>query len=950
MSESAPSDALRQYGPVVESSPWAVALLAPDGRILAASAPAWELLGAARGDGRTIEQCLAPHDRERLRGMLAAASTGGPLRLDLAHVPGQDGARPVEIQLSSLRDLGFPFLTAILSPPAEQRRRELVLTCNLLAPRLLRASAAHEVYRLVAETMRVIGIGISLYELDRGGEQLRLVYDTAAAAAYDVVRTVSSTVVDIGPIPASTPLLSQALTSRRALHHGDGLEMLAEMYPPAAREHIYAMQRVSGMSGYIYAPLVAEDAVQGVLIVWGPHLSPGDVPFMEAFALQIGAALGQVALRQRMEQQIERLSSLATTARAVTSLGAIEGVLEVVCDQTRALLGGHSSSLALPSDDGQWLEIRTAVGGRADCVGTRLPVEGSLFGRVFRSGAGLNVADTRTAPDVYPAPLVDNPIHAVIFQPLVHGGAALGVLSVGHEQPGYFSEADLDYLGRYAEYAALAIANARLYREAEAARRYLDALIQSAPDAMLIIRPDMTLHPLNAAPAHAFGYQRGDLEGQSFLSFVAPEQREQALEHWRAALRGEAPRFEIELLRVSGARYHALVSVSHIPGYDEILATVRDVTEQRRLEAEIRQSEKLAALGRMVAGAAHELNNPLAVVLGLAQLQLQEDLPPATRNDMAAIERAAQRAATIVQQLRLFARPQPLAPQPVDLRAVVEAALARLATQIAASRAQVVRELRAEPLVVAGEPLQLEQVLVNIVQNAVQAVAENPPGAPRTITLGAWRDQAHVWLTVRDNGPGIAPEHLSRLFEPFFTTREVGAGLGLGLALVHALVQQHAGAVSVASAPGCGALFELRLPPAAGAHAQDAASHADLPPGAHILLAEDDEQVRAVAARTLRRLGCAVDAVSSGEEALARALHGSYDLVISDMKMPGMDGPALYERLRAQRPGLRWLILTGDTMGERSRDFLDRSALPVLPKPFTSAQLARSVAECLAAL
>jgi PAS domain S-box-containing protein len=788
---------LINYTDVVAITSWPVALLAPGGGILAMSEPAQAMFGACAADALPIHAYVAPADGAQLQRLLAQVVADGESALVRLHLA-RAGQPPqqVEVELQPVLGFGEPLVTAVIYPHSlAHRRSQLILECNQLTPRLLHAPAPHDVYEQVAETLRRLGLGMLALTLDEGGASLRQTYSASLPVFAQFLQRLSGASPYIS-CPTNAPLLSEVISGVRALYHPDALALMQLIFPPAVAHVLHTAQRLIGLRGYIFAPLVVADVLSGVLVVWGQLLDQDDVPFIEAFAHQIGGALTQIDLRRRMEDQ----------------------------------------------------------------------------------------------------------------------------------------------------YAA----SAHLYREAEATRRYLDAIIQNAPDAMLVCRPDMAVRPLNPAPLASHGYDIADLEGRTFLHFCPEEHHDELYRRWQAVLAGEPQRFEMELLRPVGGRFSALISADLIPGYGEVLVIVKDITELRRLEAHFRQGEKLSALGRLVAGVAHELNNPLAVILGLAQLQLLEELPERTREDIANIERAALRAAAIVQQLRLFARPQALKPQPVDVGAVARDALARLSAQIASHGIVTRRALADEPLLVAGEPHQIEQVLYNILHNAVQALAANPPGAPRALDIRGWIEAGAVRLSVADTGPGISLEHLPQIFEPFFTTRDVGQGLGLGLAIVHAIIRQHGGQVWVDSAPGHGTTFELQLPAAATArHAQEETSAA-LPPGLHILIVEDEEQVRAVAARTLIRLGCRVDAVGSAETAIGRALADDYALVVSDLQMPGMDGPTLYERLHRERPGLRWLILTGDTMGEHSRAFLERTALPVLPKPFTQEQLVRSVAACLA--
>jgi len=424
--------------------------------------------------------------------------------------------------------------------------------------------------------------------------------------------------------------------------------------------------------------------------------------------------------------------------------------------------------------------------------------------------------------------------------------------------------------------------NARLYREAEAMRAYLDAIIQNAPDVLIVCRPDMSMQPLNQEPLTLIGYQRHELAGQPLLRIVPTDQRATLTRAWLEVRQGESQRFEMNLLRADASYFTALVSLDLIPDYDEVLVVIKDVTELRRLEEQVRQHEKLAALGRLVAGAAHELNNPLAVILGISQLQLDEDIPPSIRADLEQIERAARRAAAIVHQLRAFGQPRTLEVAPLDLAPVIDDTLQRLASKIVAGHVTVTVDLPPDLPYVLGELHQIEQVVFNIALNAIQALASRLPDEPRHLRFSARAEHESVVLAIEDTGPGIAPEHLSRVFEPFFTTRDVGQGMGMGLAVVYSIVQQHRGEVWVESRQGVGTTFYVRLPRADDDPATANPPTIALPRHLSILLVEDDDLVRTMAQRALERLECRVDAVSRGEEAFARALAADYDVVMTE--------------------------------------------------------------------
>jgi two-component system, cell cycle sensor histidine kinase and response regulator CckA len=318
--------------------------------------------------------------------------------------------------------------------------------------------------------------------------------------------------------------------------------------------------------------------------------------------------------------------------------------------------------------------------------------------------------------------------------------------------------------------------------------------------------------------------------------------------------------------------------------------------------------------------------------------------------DIKGIEDAALRARAIVQQLLTFARRSRPQPQPVALAPLIHATLARLAQSLEANAIQTVIDIPDDRCVISGDLDQIEQVLFNILNNAVQALATNQRAAPRELRISAECDGDTVHLAIVDSGPGIAPEHLPHIFDPFFTTRSIGEGTGLGLAIVHAIVQQHRGRVWAQNNPERGMTLHVQLRAVEREEPRVAEGwHGPTKSGARILVVDDEELIRTVVRRMLAEHSFLVDAVASGEEALGCAQGQDYDLILCDLHMPGLDGQALYQRLHQLRPSQRWLILTGDTMGEPSRAFLERTGLPVLAKPFTQDQLLACVAECVGA-
>jgi two-component system cell cycle sensor histidine kinase/response regulator CckA len=362
-----------------------------------------------------------------------------------------------------------------------------------------------------------------------------------------------------------------------------------------------------------------------------------------------------------------------------------------------------------------------------------------------------------------------------------------------------------------------------------------------------------------------------------------------------------------------------------------------DVTEHKALEEQLRQSQKMEAVGRLAGGIAHDFNNLLTAIKGYGEFLLS-DLPKdaATHRDAQEIVRAADRAAALTRQLLAFSRRQTLAPQPIELNTVVTD-LESLLRRLIGETIDLVTDLAEEPPTVHADRGQLEQVMLNLVVNARDAM---PDGG--RLTIATRRRGRDALLEVRDTGIGIGPEARSHLFEPFFTTKEPGKGTGLGLATVYGIVEQSGGTIEVESELGAGSTFTIVLPALDEAAIQEKAPLPPLRRAGRVLLVEDEDLVRSVVREVLERGGYSVLEASGPDEALE--LSGTpeqIDLLVTDIVLPGMSGSALVERIAPERPAMRVLYTSGYA------DQALSAAGEVLEKPFTPEDLLRRVGELL---
>jgi PAS domain S-box-containing protein len=386
---------------------------------------------------------------------------------------------------------------------------------------------------------------------------------------------------------------------------------------------------------------------------------------------------------------------------------------------------------------------------------------------------------------------------------------------------------------------------------------------------------------------------------------------------------------------------------------------VEDITERRRVEEELArqraaavQNEKLAAMGQLLAGVAHELNNPLAVVIGQAHL-LAAALGPTPQADrVKKIVDAAQRCGRIVRNFLALARQHPPERQPTRLNDVVREAVELLAYSLRVDTVEVALELADDLPTLWADPHQLHQVVVNLVTNAHHAVRTS--AGARRITLATRHDHAagRVVLVVADTGHGIAAENLSRIFEPFFTTKPLGEGTGLGLAMLNGIVEEHGGSIGVESEPGRGTSFTVGIPVVVAPETVPGRDERPTPrivPGARMLVADDEPSITSMLAEIFEPVGFKVDAVSDGRAALEKLDAGTYDFMICDLRMPRLDGRHVYREVERRHPHMarRLLFLTGDALSGDLRDFLEQVGVPAVSKPFLPDDVLRAVANQL---
>ena len=544
-----------------------------------------------------------------------------------------------------------------------------------------------------------------------------------------------------------------------------------------------------------------------------------------------------------------------------------------------------------------------------------------------------------------------------------------GILSAPFDLPNAatiaaFNLVILNIAGALTAILARALRDSR--RRLRATAQELERFVEAIPDVIYVLDRAGRLSLWNQKLESVTGRGAEDLKGKPLIDLLAADDRDA----FRAALASglEDKPFEVES-RLGGAdgaltayQWTGAALTDEHGQVSGLTGVGRDVTERQRAEevlrqreSEMRQLQKIEAIGRLAGGVAHDFNNVLTVVIGRCQLLLARYQPEdPVYQDLDQIESTAQRAASLTRQLLAFSRNQASAQQPLDLNTTVTSVSDMLGRLIGENIRLAVTLDPTLDLVMA-DPGQIEQVIVNFAVNARDAM---PDGgrlsiATRNITLNAEFVSVHpgaiagphVLLEVRDTGLGMDEETRQRAFEPFFTTKAPGKGCGLGLSTVYGIIKQHGGCIAVESAPGRGAAFSVYLPriEAAIEAPRVDAGRGPLPGGEEtILIAEDEEAVRGLVCEILRRLGYRVLVAGDGVEALAlsQRFPDRIHLLLTDVIMPGMDGRELAERMLAARPDTRTLFMSGYAEPPIPDDVL-------LQKPVTPDALARKVAEVL---
>jgi len=461
-------------------------------------------------------------------------------------------------------------------------------------------------------------------------------------------------------------------------------------------------------------------------------------------------------------------------------------------------------------------------------------------------------------------------------------------------------------------------------------------------------------------------YTREEIMGMSYKAYISRENAKKVFEAYNRVYRTGEPlkSFASSQMRKDGTLVFTEDSIFPLRNENgEVIGfrgISRDVTERKRAEEERRQLEqkaqfasRLASVGELASGVAHEINNPLTAVIGYAHLLLErKDVPEDIRRDVEVINEGAQRVAGIIKKLLVFARQTKPERTYVDINEIISTTLELRAYSLQSNNVKVVLQLDPDLPLTVADPGQLQQVFLNLIMNAETEVKLAHGGGRMAIKTE--QINSTIRISFKDNGLGIARENLERIFNPFFTTRRVGQGTGLGLSVCHGIVTEHKGRIWAESQLGKGATFIVELPIATEDKQlelpEPVVQESDKVARAKILVVDDEAVVRQFVSQMLKDEGHEVEVADSAESALETIKSKDYHIIMLDIKMPGMSGIELYRHFQKVSSSLadRVVFITGDVMGPSTMAFLSRTKVPYIIKPFDAKQLRAEINRVLA--
>ncbi len=676
----------------------------------------------------------------------------------------------------------------------------------------------------------------------------------------------------------------------------------------------------------------------------------------------------------QLKEKINKLECLQDTGTNILSVRYREELFQVTLRALKNNARLHRAGIFLVDEKSRVLRFGHAVGVEEPVLSRlrdyELPFSklDNLIARVYNSGQAVVINDVEESNLNRNNPMLQllKP-KTIIVAPLTSRGTVTGVLLADrHPQDGIFSESDKDFIVSFANQIAIALDNAELIRQKEESELHLRNMFENAQVGILKIDELNIIREAN--PRMKFLCGADELIGTHVYDFLDSGNQEKFQQIIVRNKAGNSSQEELEI--ASKKKPPVTVLMSSVPSFDEAgkyigsEAIVTDISENKKMQRQLIQSQKMEALGTMAGGFAHEFKNILQAIKLWTEGAIQ-DLPddPDLHNNLNRVLQSINKGSDIVHQILLFSRDQKPELKPIKLSAIINDGLKMVR---AALPTTIIIQSDIDPQAgfVLGDPIRMHQVLLNLCTNAAHAMREKVGrlhvslenmkiGRERS---GKWvhaKPGAYVLLTVQDNGIGMDPQTIERIYEPFFTTKEQGEGTGMGLSTVHGIIEDHGGSIDVESAPGEGTTFRIIFPQCTPQE-QDIVAAPEIKPtvmptgNERILFVDDELTLTEIVKKMLERLGYDVVAKSSSVEALEafQAQPENFDLIIADQTMPHITGIALADEVNRIRPELPIILCTG-MMDSQKLDKKSAGIREIITKPVTISKLAQVVRQTL---
>lgn len=675
-----------------------------------------------------------------------------------------------------------------------------------------------------------------------------------------------------------------------------------------------------------------------------------------------------------MSLENEKLGIAVEIGALVNSTLSLAEVLHLIMTHANRVTNSVASTLMLVDETTGELVFSVPTGPKEDkLIDIRIPPGEGIAGWVVEHEKPALVPNVKEDARFYPK--IDEisgfETKSMLCVPLKAKTKLIGVLEVINKLDGtFFKKEDELLLSMFGYQAAVAIENARLYgelndqlkeskrakdalRESEGKTR---ALLNAIDDMAVLLDTDGTVLDSNAITLQRLGKSADELVGKCIYDFFPLPQAEPIRNAVSEVIKTGKP-FRMELEQERRIYDSHVYPICDAQGkVIQVGVISSDITERRNMEVQLRQTHKMEAIGTLAGGIAHDFNNILGIILGYTEL-VMDDVPewnPARQN-LEEIRIAGIRARDVVRQLLSFARKTDQERKPTIINSIIIEVLKLLRSSIPAS-IEIRHNLTKGSAIILADPTQLNQVMINLLTNAAHAMEKdggileiNMESVNLTESTAQFHDLSpgpYVKLSVSDTGSGIGPEIKDRIFDPYFTTKEVGEGSGMGLAVVHGIIMNHKGAISVDSELGKGTTFTIFLPTSKREPVPETTIDEELPTGQErILYVDDEESIVKIGSQRLKRLGYKVESSTSPIEALDlfRSKPDQFDLVITDLTMPKMTGDKLVKAILDIRPGLPIILCTGFSDKINSEKVRKIGATVYLEKPYDKRDLSRAV-------